>query len=55
MSVLLVLESGGSVLLLKEGLLAFLKGFRKLRESCPVSHDREKNFFFGRNEGGNDG
>jgi hypothetical protein len=37
---LLVLKSGGSVLLLKESLLAFLKGFGKLRESGTVGHYR---------------
>jgi hypothetical protein len=54
---LLVLKSGGSVLLLKESLLAFLKGFRKLRESGTVGHYRgmKKKKKIGRDEYGNNG
>ncbi len=38
---LLLLEGGGSVLLLEDSILAFFQGLGKLKQSGAVGHDKE--------------
>jgi hypothetical protein len=48
--VLLLLEGINSVLLLDDGVLAFFQGFRELKQSGAVGHEKKKKIILRRRE-----